>query len=367
MSSSCYLGTITGTSVDALDMVLVDMADGIHIRAASSVPFPAELREALIALGQPGKDDLDRIGELDVRLGEFIGHSISAYLADQGLDPTQIAAIGSHGQTIRHRPDAAYPFTWQIGDPNRIAELTGITTVADFRRRDMAAGGQGAPLVPPFHAALFGSPDEDAVVLNIGGISNVTWLARDPGQTLTGFDTGPGNALLDAWCQTHTGAAFDLNGQWAATGKVDTRLLARLLRDPYFDRQPPKSTGREYFTNTWLNGLLAGGSPQPPDVQRTLVELTAASVLQAVRRWAAPCQRIIVCGGGRLNGLLMERLTELSAMPVQPTEDLGYDGDAIEAAAFAWLAARRLSGDTGNAPGVTGASGDRVLGAVYAR
>jgi anhydro-N-acetylmuramic acid kinase len=279
------------------------------------------------------------------------------------MAPSDITAIGSHGQTVRHRPDAAHPFTWQIGDPNRIAEITGIDTVADFRRRDMAARGQGAPLVPPFHEALFRVANETRVVLNVGGISNVTVLPAAADEPITGFDTGPGNCLMDAWCLAETGEAFDRDGQWARRGKPVEALLEALGRDPYFSRPPPKSTGREYFNLQWLEGSLAGADPA--DVQRSLLELTAASVVAAIGQWAENSERIIVCGGGRLNGLLMERLSSLSSIPVETSEMHGFDGDAMEAAAFAWLAARHLDGLPGNAPAVTGADGPRVLGSLY--
>jgi len=257
-----------------------------------------------------------------------------------------------------------HPFTWQIGDPNRIAELTGITVVADMRRRDMAAGGQGAPLAPAFHDALFRSADESRVVLNVGGIGNVTHLQRDPSLPVSGFDTGPGNCLMDDWCSRHTGAPYDADGRWAASGSVNEPLLAALLEDHYFDAPPPKSTGREHFTAAWLDRRLEQERLDPADVQRTLAELTAITVQTGVRRWASPCDRLIVCGGGRRNGLLMSLLAR-SGIPVEPSEALGVDGDSIEAAAFAWLAARRLALKPGNAARVTGAAGPRVLGAVY--
>ncbi len=269
-------------------------------------------------------------------------------------------AIGSHGQTVRHRPQGPAPFTLQIGDPNQIAEITGIVTVADFRRRDLAAGGEAAPLVPPFHASVFGSDTEHRAVLNLGGIGNITIL--DP---LSGFDTGPGNALLDAWCEQHTGKPFDDAGGWALGGAVISDLLNKLLADPYLHRMPPKSTGKEHYNPTWLRALLDPGSA-PRDVQRTLVEFTARSAVDAVHRWAPAVRRLLVCGGGRLNRLLMRRLAELSRCAVETTDDHGWNGDAIEAAAFAWLAHRRLNLEPGNVPRVTGAAGPRILGAVYA-
>ncbi len=356
-----YVGTISGTSVDGLDIALVDLCDGIRFVAAATTPLPAALRTTLLDLGQPGGDGLDAVGAADRALGEFIARAVLEFLTTRGIDSQSIRAIGSHGQTVRHRPDTPHPFTCQIGDPNCIAEHTGITTVADFRRRDMAAGGQGAPLVPPFHAALFAVPDEARAVLNIGGISNFT-LLDDTG--VRGFDCGPGNALLDSWCLAHQGKAFDADGRWAAGGTLLDDLLGQLLEDPFLHRHPPKSTGREHYNLAWLE-------PQLPreaslrDVQRTLLEFTAVSIDRARRAWAPTQQRVIVCGGGRLNPLLMDRLAALCDVPVAASEAHGVDGDAIEAAAFAWLARQRLTQAPGSAAAVTGAAGDRVLGAVY--
>lgn len=363
-SARLFVGTITGTSVDGLDLALLQLDQGIRLLASSTATFPGDLRATLLELGQPGQDDLDRIGAADAVLGEFIGRAILDFLAAEGTDPGAICAIGSHGQTIRHRPEGAHPFTWQIGDPNRIAELTGITTVADIRRRDMAAGGQGAPLVPAFHEALFRVTDESRVLVNIGGISNLSWLPADPALPVGGFDTGPGNGMLDAWCEMHRGTPYDENGNWARTGEVVDQLLDALFAEPYLKRPPPKSTGREAFNLPWLADRSPGNYP-PQDVQRTLLEFTARTILEAQQHWAHPAGRLIICGGGRSNGLLMERLCSLSAAPVQTSDALGFDGDAMEAAAFAWLAARRLDGEPGNAAAVTGAAGPRVLGAVY--
>lgn len=373
-----YVGSISGTSVDGLDLALLTVGsdarpaaadthtEEVRIRfgPAATVPFPAPLRAALLALGQPGADDLDRIGQADAELGRFIGEAINAFLAQHAVAAADVSAIGSHGQTIRHRPDLPAPFTWQIGDPNQIAEQTGITTVADFRRRDMAAGGQGAPLVPAFHEALFRRQDESRVIANIGGIANITHLCADPMRPVTGFDTGPGNALLDAWCAAHTGRPMDVDGTWARSGTLVNPLLEALLGEPYLAEPPPKSTGRESFNLAWLERY-EPAAHAPEDVQRTLLEYTAISLIEAIARWAMPAERLVVCGGGRRNGFLMERLAELTSMPVEVSELLGYDGDAMEAAAFAWLASRRLAALPGNAPDVTGADGLRVLGAIY--
>ncbi len=364
-----YVGCISGTSVDGLDIALiaVDGSGSLVVKNAETAAFPDPLRKQLLAIAQPGHDNLDELGRCDSKLGQFTGEAINTFLDKQNIPAEQITAIGSHGQTVRHRPpDTKQPFgfTHQIGDPNHIAEITGIQTVADFRRRDMAAGGHGAPLVPPFHNALF-SKQEAAVVLNIGGISNISILMDTP----SGFDTGPGNGLLDSWVERHTGKSYDNNGEWAATGRVDETLLKKLLADPYFDVPPPKSTGREYFNLAWLDNLARGTNTQPVDVQATLCALTARCTLDAVRQFAPGSKKLIVCGGGRLNNTIMAQLrlqqTQPQPIEVVSSEQLGVDGDSVEAALFAWLAHRTLSGLAGNEPAVTGASGYRVLGAVY--
>lgn len=363
-SRHLYLGTISGTSVDGLDLALLEIGQNIRFVAAVTWPIPDQLRRRLLALGQEENDNLDELGSADVALGCFIAEAALAFLESEGVVPGEVRALGSHGQTVRHRPDQEHPFTWQIGDPNLIAELTGITTVADFRRRDMAAGGQGAPLVPRFHEALFRQANESMAILNVGGISNLSLLPADHDADIVGFDCGPGNALLDSWCQQHLGHSFDKDGAWAASGTVIESLLETLLADPYLGRPPPKSTGREHYNLRWLDDHLTG-SAKPEDVQRTLLEFTARSLSEALINWGDYCERLVVCGGGRLNAMLLARLRELSAVTVETSEDRGYDGDAIEAAAFAWLAHCRLEMTTGSAGSVTGAQGDRVLGAVY--
>ncbi len=263
------------------------------------------------------------------------------------------------------------PFTLQIGDPNRVAEVTGITTVADFRRRDVAAGGQGAPLVPPFHAALFRSPGEHRAVLNLGGIGNFTLLPADPDVPISGFDTGPGNALMDDWISHARQQPYDHHGDWAASGEVDDVLLERLLGDPYLSAPPPKSTGREYFNLTWLHEQLerhlADRQTDAADVQATLCAFTAETVARALANWGSQTQRVLVCGGGRHNRTLLAAIAARVRCPVETTDDHGVDGDSIEAAAFAWLAHQTLNGQSGNEPTVTGARGPRVLGAIYPR
>jgi anhydro-N-acetylmuramic acid kinase len=364
-----FVGCISGTSVDGLDLALIGIDhEQVHFQHAYTAELPPELRAALLDLGQPETDDLDLLGYCDSALGAFIGQAIVDFLAVHGVDPNNITAIGSHGQTVRHRPpdkEHSYGFSTQIGDPNLIAEITGIQTVADFRRRDMAAAGHGAPLVPPFHQALFGPLAAKAVVLNVGGISNISILGSPP----RGFDTGPGNALMDVWCETHTGQTFDKNGAWAASGKVDQTLLQKCLADPFFQLTPPKSTGREYFNTPWLNQQLIASNAKPEDVQATLCALTARCTTDALKRWAPSANSLIVCGGGRLNLHLMEELAKHSGehIEVSASERWQVDGDSIEAALFAWLAHRRLNHLPGNEPAVTGAGGYRVLGAIYAR
>ena len=367
MTSRLYIGAISGTSVDGLDLALLEASEPPTILAGRTVPIPSDLSRLLKSLGSGEVAGLDQLGDADHRLGALIGNSIVEFLAELSLTADRITAIGSHGQTVRHRPDGPAPFSLQIGDPNVIAEITGIDTIADFRRRDMAAGGEGAPLVPPFHDALLRTAKENRTVLNIGGIANISFLPSDLTAPITGFDTGPGNAMLDAWVERHTGAHYDRDGAWARTGAIDHELLARLLADVFFDLQPPKSTGKELFNLGWLARCDDQLSRRnPADVQATLAELTATTVAQAISRWAPATDRVIVCGGGRLNEHLMERLGVCVApIPVAPTESFGYGGDWIEAAAFAWLAHRTMTGQVGSDQAITGARASRVLGAFY--
>jgi len=367
MSSPLFIGAISGTSVDGLDLAVLEAGTPPSIAAGRTVAIPSDLTRLLKDLGSGKVESLDSLGEADYRLGVLIGSSIVELLADLSLKKQAVVAIGSHGQTVRHRSEGATPFSLQIGDPNLIAEITGIDTVADFRRRDMAAGGQGAPLVPPFHEALFRTSKENRTVLNIGGISNISLLPADSSADVVGFDTGPGNALIDAWAELHLGTAYDNDGAWARTGRLDSSLLNQLLQDPYFRAVPPKSTGKELFNLAWLATFnTATDKRDPEDVQSTLAELTAATVEQSIRRWAAETSTVIVCGGGRLNGHLMECLADrLFPIPVSPTEALGYNGDWIEAAAFAWLAFRTINGKTGSDRVVTGARTSRMLGGIY--
>lgn len=368
MPDSLYIGLMSGTSVDGVDAVLVSagMVGTLSLHSTHSEPIPPPLRLAILALCASGNDEIDRLGSVDVEVGQLFARAANNLLGKSSVRSGQVTAIGSHGQTIRHRPLAAHPFTLQIGDPNTIAHLTGITTVADFRRRDMAAGGQGAPLVPAFHAATFGSPDEIRAVVNIGGMANVTLLSPDDG--VTGFDTGPGNVLLDAWHQRHHGIPLDRDGAWAASGRIQKPLLDHLLAESFFAAPPPKSTGRELFDLAWLDHHLAtpGCNASPADVQATLAELTARSIADAVQRHGQGVGRVFLCGGGVHNTHLCRRIAlALPGVEIASTAVLGIDPDWVEAIAFAWLARRTLAGLPGNIPAVTGAREPVVLGGIY--
>jgi len=362
VSGALYVGLMSGTSLDGADAVLADFsAPRPRILAASHVPFEADLRAELAALNAPGENELERAALAGNALAEIYARAVRALdLAAHG-GRAAVRAIGCHGQTVRHRPDSGY--TVQIGNAALLAELTGLTVIADFRSRDVAAGGQGAPLVPAFHAAVFATDGEDRVALNLGGIANVTWLPASG--AVTGFDTGPGNCLLDSWAARHLGTPYDERGAWAQGGKVDEALLARLLAEPYFAKPPPKSTGRDLFNAAWLEGRLAGAE-DPRDVQATLLELTAQSVAGAIATHCPGARRIVVCGGGAKNTALMRRLAELLAPAALETSDAhGIAPQLVEAAAFAWLAREALEGRAASLPEVTGARGPRVLGAIY--
>ncbi|GAA0710644.1 anhydro-N-acetylmuramic acid kinase [Dokdonella soli] len=363
-SASLYLGLISGTSADGIDAALVRFEPRLQVIAAQTMPYPDSLRERVLALATSrAAITLDDYGRLDVEIGEHFADTAQALLRAAGIGPSAVSAIGSHGQTVRHRPHGALPFTLQIGDPSVIAERTGILTVADFRRADLAAGGQGAPLLPALHAAVFADPAVPRAILNLGGIANVTVLCAS--HDVLGFDTGPANCLLDAWAARHLGTPRDDNGAWARSGRVDTTLLARWLDDPYFAAVPPKSTGREVFNLDWLDARLPAGLA-PADVQATLLALSARSIVDALRAHGRGAREVYACGGGVHNPMLMDALrSELPDVRVDTTAMLGLDPDYVEAAGFAWLARARLSGEPGNLPAVTGARGPRLLGAVY--
>ena len=364
--SELFLGMISGTSIDGVDAVLAEIGDdSFRIVGANTSPFPSALHTRLRKLVETPQTSLRELGSLDVAVGRFFGECALALISSSGVRPEDVAAIGSHGQTVFHEPLGAEPFSLQLGDPNVIAAATGCATVADFRRLDMALGGQGAPLVPAFHAWAFGDSREQRVVVNIGGIANITVLA--PGHEVTGFDTGPGNTLLDIWIGANERQPYDDGGRWAASGTVNGALLAASLAEPFFALRPPKSTGRELFNREWLDSRLArsGAGISAVDVQATLAELTATTIAAAVRDELPDCREVIVCGGGVHNGDLMTRLRRLTATRVGTTDSHGVPPDWVEGAAFAWLARARLRGLAGNVPTVTGARRPAVLGGVY--
>lgn len=360
---SLFLGLISGTSADGIDAALLRVEPRIEVLAARTLPYPADLRATVLQVSQAdARLDLDAFGALDSALGEAFAAAALALLAEAGVSHEAVRAIGSHGQTLRHRPRPPQRFTLQAGCPHVIAERTGITVVADFRRRDVAAGGEGAPLMPAFHAAVLGHPEEVRAVLNLGGIGNLTLLA--PGEPVRGFDTGPANGLMDAWCLRHTGRGYDAGGAWAAGGRVLPALLERCLAEPWLALPPPKSSGRDQFHLGWLEAHLAGDEA-PQDVQATLLELTARSIAEALRATQPATRRLIACGGGVHNTALMARLAALLPdIAVESSAAHGLDPDAVEAAGFAWLAWQTLEGRPGNRPEVTGAAGPRVLGAI---
>lgn len=366
--SELYVGLMSGTSMDAVDAALVDFSDGARLVLSHSLPLPAGLRSRLAALCVSGSDEIESMGRLDVELGELFARAVLDLLGKAGLPAAAVRATGSHGQTIRHRPRANPAFTLQIGDANVIAERTGITTVADFRRRDMAAGGQGAPLVPAFHAGVFASDSIDRVILNLGGIANITVLPAGRPEATYGFDTGPANTLLDAWCLLKQGSDFDKGGAWASSGSVNAALLRQLLGHPYFAAPSPKSTGREEFNLAWLEAELRrfAAPLEAADVQATLLELTTQGVAHAVRETGLRGGELLVCGGGAFNVALWRRLEALlPTWQLRSTADFGLAPTWVEATAFAWLARQTLLGLPGNLPAVTGAAGPRILGAVH--
>lgn len=369
MQTRYYIGLMSGTSLDGVDLALVDFAEPScpQVVASDFMRMPEDLRQSLSLLCH-GETSLQQLGELDHRLALLYAEVVNHFLAKRALSPKQICAIGCHGQTIWHSPNGQYPFTMQIGDGNLLAAKTGICVVADFRRKDMAFGGQGAPLVPAFHEAVFSERDRINVVLNIGGISNISLLI--PNQSVIGYDIGAGNTLLDAWIEKHHAKRYDKDGEWAKSGQVDQALLSVLLDEAFFALPPPKSTGRELFNLGWLQQKLDLVEPlAAQDVQATLVEFTVQSIVQQLLPIAArhdlPC-RLLVCGGGAQNPLIMQRLSMLlSDWAVQTTTKSGLDANDVEAAAFAWLAYRRCNQLPANLPSVTGASRAVSLGAIY--
>ncbi len=362
--SRYVIGVMSGTSLDAVDVVAVTLKPFV-LKATLSVPFPETLYANLLALTQPGDNEIERMGAASVAYGQLVAHAVLALLDQQGWTAHQVQVIGCHGQTIRHRPDLG--FSLQIGDVNQITEHTGIAVVSDFRQRDVAAGGQGAPLVPAFHRAIWQHPDQHRVVLNIGGMANVSVLPAGQPEAVYGFDTGPGNVLMDSWCLTHTGQPYDENGAWAAQGQVHSGLLCRLQAHGYFALPAPKSTGRETFCREWLDQQLQDfAALSPVDVQATLLELTAWSIASAIADTGLAGGALWLCGGGAYNHALWQALANrLPDWSLHSSAEMGMAPQWVEACAFAWLAAQRLDGEAGNLPAVTGARGLRVLGALY--
>lgn len=358
-NSPLYIGLMSGTSLDGVDAVMSAFPGS---QQAAYLPFPADLKHELMALQSPVENEIHREAMAANRLAELYADCVKNLLASANIRPDQIRAIGAHGQTIRHLPASGY--TRQINNPALLAELTGIDVIADFRSRDVAAGGQGAPLVPAFHQAVFGKKDITRVVANIGGISNISILRADG--SLSGFDTGPGNMLMDSWINTHQGAAFDKDGNWAASGKLNPALLDALSEEAFLRLPPPKSTGRDLFNTSWLAAKTEGIDIScPQDVQATLTAFTALTLAEAIKLYAGDAMEVYVCGGGAYNGHLMKLLQEALTVPVASTAKLGVSPSEVEALAFAWLAARFCERQPGNVPAVTGARGLRVLGALY--
>lgn len=353
--------------MDAVDVALVELGTALpELIATSTRHWPNTLQQRLRALAAGAPIDATALAILDAEVGEFLGSTIAEMLAVEAIDPQRVSAIGCHGQTVAHVPDADFAATLQIGDANVIAERTGITTVNDFRRRDIAAGGQGAPLTPAFHEAFLRDSGEDRVVLNLGGIANITVLPSAADRPATGFDTGPANCLMDLWTRQQLGRAYDEDGAWAETAQPHSGLLAALLDDAYFGQQPPKSTGTQYFSAPWLRERLAATPPlTPAQVQATLMAFTCRTVTDAIHGHAPDTRRVLVCGGGVHNRALVRQLADMLGIPVGSTGDFGLSPDWVEAMAFAWLAQRAISGHAGNLPAVTGARGPRILGAIH--
>ena len=366
-SRDIYVGLMSGTSLDGVDVAVVDFTDFpprlIHCESAG---YDDSVRDYLRQMCQTPNTSLDTLYELDAQLADVYADAVEQALTNAAIDKSSIVAIGCHGQTIRHSPDSATPYSAQIGDPGRLAVISGITTVADFRRKDLALGGQGAPLAPAFHQFLFRSDSEHRAVINIGGIANITWLPADPDTAPLGFDTGPGNTLLDYWVREHYASDYDDGGSWARGGQVIQPMLNQMLTgEPYFVLSAPKSTGTEYFNPNWLIPFLKDDYAAQ-DVQATLVELTAITIAEAIRDLPVLPANCYLCGGGTHNLYLVERIVvELPDCGIQTTAALGLDPDYVEAVAFAWLARERLQRRPGNLPSVTRATRETVLGAVY--
>jgi anhydro-N-acetylmuramic acid kinase len=360
--SELYVGIMSGTSLDGIDVALVELSDGqVRLVGTHYQAYEQPLKDTLLALHQPAINELHLAQITGNNLARHYAGAVTSLLQKYAISPEQIRAVGCHGQTIRHRPENGY--TIQLGNASLLAELTCISVVSDFRSRDISAGGQGAPLVPAFHDKVLRHPDIHRVIVNIGGISNLTDLR--PGGLAAGFDCGPGNLLMDGWCMRHLGKAYDDQGNWAVTGQVLPALLGRMLKEPFFSLPPPKSSGRDLFNTQWLQDKLQGDE-RAEDVQATLLELTCRTIAQAVQQYCAGAKEIYLCGGGAHNQTLLNRLVELQPdCIIRTTQYLGIDSDYLEAIAFAWLAQQALQGKPANLPIVTGAKHPCVLGAIY--
>jgi len=367
MNHDYYIGIMSGTSLDGIDAGIYDFNQSkMQSIAFHYQAYPTAIKKKIKQFCDMSQTvSLQDYGELEQQLSELYAKACLALLAKTSLSAKHIKAIGSHGQTLCHFPNSQHPFSLQIGDANIIAQRTKITTVADFRSRDIAAGGQGAPLVPAFHQAIFHSDLENRAILNIGGIANLTLLPKNTQQAVQGFDTGVGNTLMDSWIHQHLKQAYDKNGDWAKTGTVQADLLHALKADAYFKQPLPKSTGTEYFSKAWLMAKLSPFHYQPEDIQRTLCQFTAETIAEALLKFAPTTDTLFICGGGIHNQCLMDSLKNLLPISIKSTKDIGVDPDQVEAMAFAWLAKQTLKGLTSNLPSVTGAKQAVILGGIY--
>lgn len=365
--SELYIGLMSGTSLDGIDAALVDFkGNNVQLAGFEYRPFPADIQNTIQRLSKPDAlISLKEYGAMDAQLGRLFAETVNSLLAKTDIPASSVNAIGSHGLTIYHAPKIKFPFSLQIGDPNIIAELTGITTVADFRRRDIAAHGQGAPLVPAFHQAVFHHPDEHRCIVNIGGIANITVLPKHQSAAVIGFDTGPGNTLMDLWIKLHRNLPYDKDGAWAKTGNIGHDLVDLLNQDPYFNTAPPKSTGKEYFSLPWVYQYFDAFSYKAEDIQASLCFLTAITICDAIKRYAPATERVLICGGGIHNAYLLELIQQNIECPVESTEQYGAHPDHVEAMAFAWLARQTINKLPGNLKEVTGARNSVILGGIY--
>ncbi len=365
--SELYIGLMSGTSLDGIDAALVEFTDNkAQLIQFEYLPFPDEIQNTIQRLSKPDAlISLKEYGAMDTRLGRLFAESVNTLLAKANIRASAVNAIGSHGLTTYHAPSIRLPFSLQIGDPNIIAELTGITTVADFRRRDIAAQGQGAPLVPAFHQAAFHHPNEHRCIVNIGGIANITVLPKQLSAQVIGFDTGPGNTLMDLWIKLHQNLSYDKNGVWGKSGNIDHDLVALLKQDAYFNTAPPKSTGKEYFSLPWIYQYFDAFSHKAEDIQASLCFLTAITICDAIKKYAPATERVLICGGGIHNSYLLKLIQQHIECPVESTEKQGIHPNHVEAMAFAWLAKQTINNLPGNLKEVTGAINSVILGGIY--